>query len=449
MYLQSMKRLLDRLGANFTVLSLAVARFGDALGNSILFVVIPLFVAKLPAPVLPFPTAVRVGILISLFGLVNAFLQPVMGGLGDRFGRQKPMVLAGLAVMAAATLGFVLATRFVDLLFLRGIQGIGLALTVPASLALMARNSRRDSRGAAMGFYTTLRMAGFSIGPLLGGLLHDHASFNATFFTGGAFILLGFLLVLRFVREDIHEPSRLPPGERNPDRESISGESSRRGGLQRGSPPARRSRIIDLSLLGPTIASAGFATLTMAIAFSMITTLENQINSRIGQSASAFGLAFSAMMVSRLAFQIPLGRLSDRLGRKPLIVAGLLLMTPVTVLLGFAGSTPALVALQLFQGLGAAAIAAPAFALAGDLSAPGQEGRKASIVTMGFGLGIAVGPLIAGFLGAVNIHLPFYIGGALLASAALGVLRFAEETAPGGPKPKGRPRRTASDTSPA
>jgi MFS family permease len=426
-----MSRLLDKLGANFTVLSLAVARFGDALGNSILFVVIPLFVAKLPAPVLPFATAVRVGVLISLFGLVNASLQPVMGGLGDRLGRQKPLVLAGLAVMAAATLGFALATHFVDLLFLRGIQGVGLALTVPASLALMARNSRRESRGAAMGLYTTLRMAGFSIGPLLGGLLYDHASFNATFFTGGAFILLGFLLVLKFVKDQSPAPSKLPVGGRDRDGESTSRQSSRGGGLRTGSPPVRRSRIIDLSLLGPTIASAGFATLTMAIAFSMITTLENQINSRIGQSASAFGLAFSAMMVSRLAFQIPLGRLSDRLGRKPLIVAGLFLMTPVTVLLGFAGSTPALVALQLFQGLGAA----PAFAMAGDLSDPGQEGRKASIVTMGFGLGIAVGPLIAGFLAAVDIHLPFYIGGALLACAALGVLRFAEETAPSVLKP--------------
>jgi MFS family permease len=397
-----MSRLLDRLGANLTVLSLAVARFGDALGNSILFVVIPLFVARLPAPILPFATAIRVGVLISLFGLVNAFLQPVMGGLGDRLGRQKPLVLAGLAVMAAATLGFALAARFVDLLFLRGVQGIGLALTVPASLALMARNSRRESRGAAMGVYTTLRMAGFSIGPLLGGLLYDHASFNATFFTGGAFIFLGFLMVLRFVKDD------------------RSGESRQA--------QSRKSRIIDLSLVSPTIAAAGAATLTMAVAFSMITTLENQINSRIGQSASAFGLAFSAMMISRLAFQIPLGKLSDRLGRKPLIVAGLLLMTPVTVLLGFAGSTQALVALQLFQGLGAAAIAAPAFAMAGDLSEPGQEGRKASIVTMGFGLGIAVGPLIAGFLGAVDIHLPFYVGGALLGCAALGVLRFAEET---------------------
>jgi MFS family permease len=404
-----MSSLRDKLGVNGTVLALATARFGDALGNSILFVIIPLFVAKLPSPILPVPTEIRVGILISLFGLVNAFLQPVMGGLGDRFGCLKPLVLVGLAVMAAGTLGFALAGRFVDLLFLRGLQGVGLALTVPASLALMARNTVRESRGSSMGVYTTLRMAGFSIGPLLGGLLHDHVSFNASFFMGGGFIFLGFLMVLTLVRETDQDRLKMPAAARN-------------------DPPRPKSRIIDLKLVSPTIAAAGFSTLTMAIAFSMITTLENQINDRIGQSASAFGLAFSAMMVSRLAFQIPLGRLSDRIGRRPLITGGLLLMAPVTISLSFAGSTAVLVGLELLQGLGAAAIAAPAFALVGDLSEPGEEGRRASIVTMGFGLGIALGPLIAGFLGSVHIHLPFYIGGGMLVAAAVGVLRFATET---------------------
>ncbi len=418
-----MNNLGRKLGISDTVLALSVARFGDALGNSILFVIIPLFVAKLPAPLFPLATASRIGVLISIYGLVNAFLQPVMGGLGDRLGRHKTLVLFGLAVMAAGTFGFALAGRFLGLVLLRGFQGVGLALTVPASLALMAGSTRRETRGLSMGTYTTFRMAGFSIGPLLGGLLYDHISFNASFFVGGAFIFLGFLMVLKLVKDGDSGGRRPAGGGDQADQGSRAG-----GTFGRRASPAPRVRIIDLSLISSTIAAAGFATLAMAIAFSMVITLENQINARIGQSASTFGLAFSAMMASRLVFQIPLGRLSDRIGRKPPITAGLLLMAPVTVGLSFAGSTLTLVGLQILQGLGAAAIAAPAFALAGDLSASGQEGRKASIVTMGFGLGIAVGPLIAGFLGAVDFHLPFYIGGALLGTAAAGILRFAKET---------------------
>jgi len=150
----------------------------------------------------------------------------------------------------------------------------------------------------------------------------------------------------------------------------------------------------------------------------MMSTLEVQFNERLDQTAFAFSVAFSALMVSRLVFQIPLGQLSDRVGRKPLIIFGLLLMAPSTALLGLVASTFQLTGLRLIQGLASAGIAAPSFALAADLSPAGNEGLQMSVITMGFGLGIAVGPLIAGILALVSFQLPFYIGGALSLLAA-------------------------------
>jgi len=82
-------QLAQRLGINRTVLALSAARLADALGNSILFIIIPLYVANLPAPWFPFPESVRVGLLISLYGLFIAVLQPVMGALADHYGRFK------------------------------------------------------------------------------------------------------------------------------------------------------------------------------------------------------------------------------------------------------------------------------------------------------------------------------------------------------------------------
>jgi len=148
-------------------------------------------------------------------------------------------------------------------------------------------------------------------------------------------------------------------------------------------------------------------------------------------NALGFGVAFSALMVSRLVFQVPLGRLSDIIGRKPLVVSGLLLMAPATALLGEAGSHMQLVAIRLLQGVAAAGIAAPAIAAAGDLARPGGEGRQLSIVTMGFSLGIAVGPLMAGLLAAVSFELPFLIGGVMSLAGALVVLRYMPETVRG------------------
>jgi MFS family permease len=413
-------KLSETLGVNRVVLALSMARLGDAIGNSILFVILPLYVASLPAPRFPVPESVRVGILLSLYGIVNASLQPLMGALSDRFRRRKPFILAGLFLMAAGTFSFIFAGRFVDLLVLRSIQGVGVALTIPASMALMASATEQRSRGSAMGVYSTMRIVGFAAGPLIGGFLHTHMGFTPAFLAGTAFVLTGMLLVqvwVREVREPAPEASPAGPDTGTPLSAAV------------GAPVSRaRFRIFDPELLTGGIVGLGAATFVMAAVFTMMSTLEVQFNERLDQTAFAFGIAFSALMAGRVLSQIPLGHLSDRIGRKPLILGGLLLMAPATALLGEVTSTFQLTGLRLIQGLASAGIAAPAFALAADLSRAGGEGRQMSIITMGFGLGIAVGPLIAGILAVVSFELPFLIGGALSLLAAWIVYRNVPET---------------------
>jgi MFS family permease len=378
--------LAKRIGANRVVLALSVARMGDAVGNSILFIVLPLYVNKLAAPLFHIPETVRVGLLIGAYGTVTALLQPIMGNLIDRIGRRKLAIQVGLVVMGAATLSFALAGQFTHLLILRTLQGVGVALTVPASLAIMTNATEQETRGGSMGIFSTLRMAGFAAGPLLGGYLADHVSFNAAFLAGTAAIFVGFVLVQFWVNE---APLDLPAEHDKP------------------------FKLVDLSILTPSLFGVSFATFSMAISIAMMVTLETQFNARLNVSAMAFSLAFSALLISRLIFQIPLGRWSDTVGRKPLIIAGLLLIVPSTALLGRATDLTGLIVLRLVQGIGMAGVAAPAFALAGDTAVPSSEGQQMSFVTMGFSLGAAVGPLLAGVLAVWSFQLPFYIGAAL------------------------------------
>ena len=382
---------------NRVVLALSVARMADALGNSLLFIVLPLDVARLAAPDFPFPESVRVGILISAYGLVSALCQPFLGALSDRLGKRKLLIQVGLVIMGTSTLAFIAAGRFLDLLLLRSLQGLGVALSIPASMAIMAAATVRETRGGSMGIYTTMRMAGFAIGPLVGGFLQSRYGFTAAYLAGAAFVALGFGLVQAWVREI--------PGR-----------------------PGQPFRPFDRRILEPGILGVGVATFVMASAFTMMTTLEEQFNDRLHETALGFSIAFSALMVSRLLFQIPLGRLSDRIGRRPPILAGLLVMAPTTALLGLATTTLNLTLLRLVQGVAAAGIAAPAFAVAGDLSRAGGEGRQMSIVTMSFGLGIALGPLIAGLLAVYSFELPFVIGGLLCVGGAAIVWRYVPET---------------------
>jgi len=389
-----------RFGINRTIVALSFARFADAMGNSILIVVIPLYVAKLPGPNLP--ESFLVGLLISVYGIVFTLAQPLTGYWSDRMGRRKIFIQAGLLLMTVSTLAYMLAGRFLSLVFVRLLQGVGVAFTVPASLAVMAESSEKTTRGGSMGFYSMLRMAGFALGPLIGGLLQVHVSFDAAFLTGAALLISGMLMVQFWVKEP----------------RTTSGPTSSGPGTP----------IFDRRLLGGGLLVLGLAMFMMSSAFSMMSALENEFNQRLQQTAVGFGIAFSALTASRFLFQLPFGRLSDRIGRRTLIVWGLVLMAPATILLGLVTSTVQLTAVRVFQGIASSMIAAPGFALAADISQSGGEGRQMSILAMGFGTGIAIGPLIAGGLATFSFEMPFIVAGVMSLIGAWLVQRNVVET---------------------
>ncbi|MGD2157473.1 MAG: MFS transporter [Anaerolineales bacterium] len=391
----------EKLGINRVVLALSTARLADALGNSILIIILPLYVAQLPSPIFNLPDSVLVGILISLYGLVNTLLQPIFGVLSDRISRRKPLIIVGLFLMGAGTLAFVFASQFSHLLLIRVLQGFGVALTVPASLALMAASTIKQTRGGSMGVYSTMRMVGFATGPVIGGFLHINFGSNTAFYVGASFVIIAMIMVSIWVHE---KPNVI---------NSLSNEPF---------------KLFDRTIWSTSILALGIAGFIMASSFSLMTALENEFNARLDQTALGFGIAFSALTLSRLIVQIPLGRLSDQIGRKPLIISGLILLAPATVFLGYVGTTLGLTGARAFQGLASAAIAAPTFALAGDLSKVGGEGRQMSVITTGFFLGIAVGPLVAGVLATYFFELPFLVGGIMSLLGALVVSRFVSET---------------------
>lgn len=389
------------IGANRVVVALSVARLADAIGNSILLVTLPLYIASLPSHLLPFPESVLVGIVLSLYGLAFTLFQPLFGALTDRFRVRKPFITGGLILMSASTWAFVYAERFLDILFLRTVQGLAVAITIPASMALMTAATEKKSRGGAMGIYSTLRLVGLGIGPLVGGYLQVYYSFNAAFTTGALMVLLSVLLVQSWVDESaLDEPDMVPAPFRLFDREAL-----------------------DAGVLWLMVATA-----MMASGFTMVNALENEFNSRLQQTALAFGFAFSALVAGRLVLQVPMGSLSDRIGRKPVIIAGLILLGVATAALGQVRTTMQFAGARLFQGFATAAVGAPILALTADSSQIGSEGRRLSVVNAGFGLGIMVGPLLAGVLATAFFELPFLLGGIGSIFGAFIIYRFVPET---------------------
>jgi EmrB/QacA subfamily drug resistance transporter len=119
--------------------------------------------------------------IVEAYLLFLASLLLVGGSLGDRMGRRS-VFLGGVVIFTAASAWCGMATGLASLIVARAIQGIGAALLVPGSLALISANFSRTNRGRAIGTWAAFTSIAAGIGPVLGGWLVDHASWRWIFF---------------------------------------------------------------------------------------------------------------------------------------------------------------------------------------------------------------------------------------------------------------------------
>src|ERR1700720_449994 len=104
----------------------------------------------------------------------------VGGSLGDMFGRRL-MFLSGVAIFAVASAGCGVSSNVHQLILARSIQGVGAALLVPGSLAIISTSFDEKSRGQAIGTWSGFTSITTAIGPVLGGWLVEHASWRWVF----------------------------------------------------------------------------------------------------------------------------------------------------------------------------------------------------------------------------------------------------------------------------
>ncbi len=411
------------------VIVLALARMVGAVGNSFLIVVLPLYVASdLIAIDALLGTRVGVGVasvtlteplligfVLSLFGFLNSLSQPWTGRLSDRLATRRPFVLVGILLLGTASGLYTLADSYWILVVLRAIQGFGAALTIPATVALVNEYaSGADERGGNFGVFNTFRLIGFGFGPVLAGVVVDNGPydltalglptinrFNAAFVVACFGAYLSFLLVYLLVHD------AADTAEAGDDLSiQVRGEDR---------------------LLDPVFA-LGVATVAMGICIALFATLQNEVNVRLDQPPVWFGLQFAAVTIANVALQVPVGRASDRFGRRPFLLVGFVLLVPTTLLQGLVFDSTVMTLVRLGQGVAVAFVFAPSLALAGDLAREGESGSTLSVLTMGFGLGVALGPLASGWLVGFGFVVPFAVGAVLSVIALVTVVTQVDET---------------------
>src|SRR5215470_6411007 len=155
--------------------ALLLAAFLVNLDTTMVNVALPAMVRQLHA------TTTQLQWVVDAYNLVFAALLLTFGSLSDRFGR-KGMLLAGLAVVGAASLAGGFTTSADWLIATRAIMGLGAAMTFPATLSLLTNvfTGRRE-RARAIGLWGAIAGVAIAMGPIVGGWLLAHFSWGSIF----------------------------------------------------------------------------------------------------------------------------------------------------------------------------------------------------------------------------------------------------------------------------
>jgi MFS transporter, DHA1 family, solute carrier family 18 (vesicular amine transporter), member 1/2 len=188
------------------------------------------------------------------------------------------------------------------------------------------------------------------------------------------------------------------------------------------------------------VALVTFATFTDIVAYSIAIPVLPALSRQLGASPTMIGLLFGSFGVTLLIVSVPMGAVSDRIGRKGPIVAGLLALAAASLLFAYAQTLPWLFAARLVQGGADAVTWVVGFALIADLYDSNERGRITGIVMMGTSFAVMFGPTLGGWFYEIGgIRLPFIAVGlmAMLDLALFLWLQFPPHQAPAEAVPVG------------
>ena len=176
---------------------LAAAIIASGMGfmdGTIVNVALPVIQRELDA------TAVDALWIVESYALLLAALILVGGSLGDHFGRRK-IFMIGISIFTVASVWCGLSPSSESLIAARTVQGIGGALMIPGSLAIISSSFSQENRGKAIGTWSGFSGVTAALGPVVGGLLIDFVSWRAAFLINIPLALIALYICVKHVPE--------------------------------------------------------------------------------------------------------------------------------------------------------------------------------------------------------------------------------------------------------
>lgn len=381
------------------VILLGLISFFADVSTEMVYPLIPLYLTAVFGA-----TPVLIGIIEGIAESLASLLRVFSGYLTDRYQHKKPLAFAGYSTGLIYKIALVFATSWVGVLAARVIDRIGKGIRTSPRDVMVYESANKDEMGRAFGIHKALDMAGTALGILAAYFLirAGDGSFDYKYIfvisMVPTVICLGLFFFVR-ERPHRHDPRHFEPFWKN------------------------------MSQLD------GQLKLYLAVAF--IFTLGNSSNTflllrarNVGFSDASVILLYFIYSVTASVLAIPLGHLSDKIGRKKLLVAGYLVFSLVYLGFALALSKSFMVGIFILYGLHTALITGIERAYVAEISPPTLKGTMLGLHSTLVGIALLPASAVAGLLwNLFGAPVPFLFGSALSLTAAF-ILFFLMKNIP-------------------
>lgn len=345
------------------------ATFLIAIGFSLVVPVLPQYAKGFGV------SATLVTVVVSAFAAVRLLWAPAAGWLLQKAGERRNYSI-GLLIVASSSIAMAFADSYLQLLIFRGLGGVGSAMFTIAAASMMVKYSPPEIRGKVSALWSGAFLIGNVTGPFFGGLLAQ-AGMTVPFITYGVALTVAAIIVSIVLR--------------------------RSAKAHRGEPEVPKPAL-KLSAVWPNRAYRASLAFGLANGWSnmgvRIAVVPLFIGATINEEPLTAGLAVATGAVGNVLALQWSGRVSDRRGRRPLIIAGLLVSSIGVLSLVWAAGRLDLVLLAMFiSGVGSGLSMPVSQAAMSDIV--GREhtgGQPLALFQMMQDLGMILGPMIAGVL---------------------------------------------------
>ena len=347
---------------------------------------------------------------VAAFGLSKAATTLAAGALSDRYGR-KPVLLAGWLIGLPVPLLIIVAPEWSWIVAANVLLGLNQGLTWSTTVVMKVDLVGPARRGLAMGLNEAAGYGAVALTALATGWIAAESGLRpGPFLLGLAYAVLGLALSAVLVRE-------------------TRGHVEHEGRSRRGETPGWRTVLARGTFRDPTLSAAAQAGFVNNLNDGMAWGLLPLYYAASGLAVGEIGVLAATYPAVWGVAQIGTGALSDRTGRKPLIVAGMLLQAAAIAAIAAGSSFASWFAASALLGLGTALVYPTLLAAVADVAAPAWRASAIGVYRLWRDLGFAAGALVTGLAAdALGMSTAITIVAAITAGSGLVVLSRMRET---------------------